>query len=124
MKTFSIALALAASLSACPAFAEPASCPNASDQLADLLDGAMKRAGREGQLTAEFEVDAQGRVQHPMVQGPRDYQWPVRMAVEMLHCQAGTPQRYAVSIRFADPARRSVVAAPPVTVAIAASSPR
>jgi len=64
-------------------------------------------------------------VQRPEVEGPRSYRWPVRLAVEMLDCQAGTtPQRYIVSIRFTDPARPSITAKPPITIAVAASSPR
>lgn len=125
MKSFPLAFAAMAILAtSSAAHAEPASCPNVSEQLADMLDGAMKRVGREGELTAEFEVDARGQVQQPTVEGPRGYRWPVRMAVEMLDCQAGTtPQRYVVSIRFTDPARRSVEAKPPIAVAVAASTP-
>ncbi len=130
MKSFAPAFAgfatltLLAALGASPAHAEPASCSKASEQLADSLDGAMRRVGREAELTAEFEVDAQGRVQRPMVQGERGYRWPVRLAVEMLDCQAGTPQRYVVSIRFTDPAHAAVQVKPPITIAVAASAPR
>lgn len=124
MKSFAFALISAAALAAPAAHAAPASCPNASEQLADMLDGPMKRVGREGEIQAEFEVDAQGHVQQPTVQGLRSYRWPVRTSIEMLDCQAGTPQRYVVSIRFTDPARHSVQTKPPITIAIAASSPR
>ena len=127
MKSFTVlALATLAAFAATPAFADPASCPTASEQLADLLDGTMKRVGREGELTAAFDVDAEGHVQAAAVEGPRSYRWPVRQAIGMLDCQAGTPQRYVVSIRFTDPARHSVDAKPPVAVAVAlaASTPR
>ncbi len=125
MKSFlAPALAVLAALGAATAHADPASCPNASEQLADSLDGVMRRVGQEAELTVQFDVDARGRVQRPAVEGLRSYRWPVRMAVEMLDCKAGTPQQYVVSIRFTDPLRQSVEAKPPVAVAVAASTPR
>lgn len=80
----------------------PAVCPAALEQMAELLASAQQRIGREADLSAEFEVDAQGRARALSVQGPRRYHSPVRIAVSSLDCQGGRPQRYALSLRFAD----------------------
>jgi hypothetical protein len=80
----------------------PAVCPAALEQLAELLASSQQRIGREADLSAEFEVDAQGRARALSVQGPRRYHSPVRIAVSSLDCQGGRPQRYALNLRFAD----------------------
>jgi len=80
----------------------PAVCPAALEQLAELLASSQQRIGREADLSAEFEVDAQGRARALTVQGPRRYHSPVRIAVSSLDCQGGRPQRYALNLRFAD----------------------
>jgi hypothetical protein len=43
--------------------------------------------------------------------GTRNYRTPVRIAVDSLDCQRGTPQRYVLNIRFVDP--MTVMAAAP-----------
>lgn len=80
----------------------PSVCPAVQEQLAELLASSQQRIGREADLSAEFEVDAQGRARALTVQGPRRYHSPVRIAVSSLDCQGGRPQRYALNLRFAD----------------------
>ncbi|MFG6463671.1 hypothetical protein ACG04Q_19005 [Roseateles sp. DXS20W] len=95
-------------LAAAPAFATPAtpaSCPAAGDQLADALDAAKRRVGRDAEVRVLFEVGADGRARLVNLQGSRQYQTPVRLAVGELQCQPGTPQQYVLDIRFAEPAR-------------------
>lgn len=92
-------------LAAAPAFATPAHCPAAGDQLADALDAAKRRVGRDAEVRVLFEVAADGRARLVNLQGSRQYQTPVRLAVGGLECEAGTPQQYVLDIRFAEPAR-------------------
>lgn len=95
-------------LAAAPAFATPvtpATCPAAGDQLADALDAAKRRVGRDADVRVLFEVDADGRARLVNLQGSRQYQAPVRIAVGGLQCQPGTPQQYVLDIRFTEPAR-------------------
>lgn len=99
---------LTLALAAAPAFATPApaaNCPAAGDQLADALDAAKRRVGRDAEVRVLFEVGADGRARLVNLQGSRQYQTPVRLAVGDLQCQAGTPQQYVLDIRFAEPAR-------------------
>jgi hypothetical protein len=98
--------------------AAPAACPQAAEQLPELLASSMQRIGSEGEVRAEFEVDAQGRVQPLWVEGHRRYRSPVRTALYSMECKGGTPQRYVLNIRFADPAPAGLAktAAPVVAV--------
>lgn len=105
MKVILPLLTLALAKAAAPAFATPANCPAAGDQLADALDAAKRRVGRDAEVRVLFEVGADGRARLVNLQGSRQYQTPVRLAVGDLQCQAGTPQQYALDIRFAEPAR-------------------
>jgi hypothetical protein len=102
---------------AAPAFAAPAACPQVSEQLSEYLAGAKQRIGHDGEVQAEFVVDADGRAEVVALQGSRIYRSPVRIAVSALDCQRGTPQRYVLNIRFADP--RTVLAATPAPAASA-----
>jgi len=108
------------SLAAAPAFAAPAACPQVSEQLTELLASAKQRIGSEAEMRVEFEVDAQGRAHLLGLQGKRQYRVPVRLAMDSLDCEAGTPQRYVLNIRFADPAPLAMAAAASATVAQAA----
>lgn len=104
-------------LATAPAFAAPAACPLVGEQLSEYLASAKQRVGHEGEVRVEFEVDAQGRPRLIALDGKRAYRTPVRIAVDSLDCQAGTPQRYVLNIRFADPAPRAMAAAASATVA-------
>ncbi|MBV8500527.1 MAG: hypothetical protein JO006_02270 [Paucibacter sp.] len=120
MKFFTLATVTATllGLAAPAAFADPAVCPNAAEQLPELLASAMQRQGREGDMMAEFEVDAKGSVRQISVQGYRQYRTPVRLALESLECHGGTPQRYVLRIRFAEPVKPSELAASAPMIAI------
>ena len=113
-------------LAAAPAFAAPAapatpaSCPDVTAQLTDYLASAKQRIGAEGEVRVEFDVDAQGRPRLVALQGQRRYQAPVRTALDSLDCQAGTPQRYVLNIRFADPVPAMAASAASATLARAA----
>jgi hypothetical protein len=101
-------------LAAAPAFAapaEPATCPQVGEQLSEYLASAKQRIGSDGEVRVEFEVDARGRAQILALDGTRNYRTPVRIAVDSLDCQRGTPQRYVLNIRFVDP--MTVMAAAP-----------
>lgn len=104
-------------LAASPAFAAPAQCPQVQEQLTELLASAKQRIGNEADMRVEFEVDAQGRPHLLTLQGRRQYKVPVRIAMDSLDCQAGTPQRYVLNIRFADPLPQAMAAAASATVA-------
>jgi len=107
-------------LATAPAFANPvtpATCPEASEHLAEYLASAKQRVGAEGEVRVEFEVGADGRTDVVGLQGSRAYMTPVRIAMSTLECRAGTPQRYVLNIRFADPAPRAVAAAASATLA-------
>jgi len=113
-------------LSAAPAFADPASaappaaCPDAAEQLSEYLASAKQRVGADGEVNVVFEVGANGRTQLVGLQGSRQYMTPVRIAMDTLECRAGTPQRFVLNIRFADPAPRAMAAAASATLAQAA----
>lgn len=107
-------------LAAAPAFANPAppaSCPQTTEQLSENLARAKQRFGAEGEVRAEFDVGADGRARLIDVQGTRIYRAHVRNAIDSLDCHGGTPQRYAVRIRFIDPVPRTMAHAAPATVA-------
>lgn len=104
-------------VTALPAFAQTARCPAAAEQLSESLASAKQRVGAEGEVRVEFEVSANGRVQPLSVQGERRYRTPVRTALDGLECQAGTPQRYVLNIRFVEPVPRNVAAAASATLA-------
>ena len=89
---------------------EPARCPAAAEQLSDYLASARQRIGQEGEVRVEYEVDARGRAQLLSVDGTRRYRTPVRIAVDSLDCQRGTPQRYVLNIRFTEPPRAGAAA--------------
>lgn len=121
-------------LAAAPAvFAQPtapAHCPQAGEQLAEYLAGARQRIGQDGDVFVAYDVDARGRTRQVSVDGTRRYRTPVRIAVNSLDCEPGTPQRYVLHIRFAD--RAPTLAASPAaspaapasaTLAQAASAP-
>lgn len=108
-------------LAATPAFADPATCPQAAEQLAESLAGAKQRIGFEGEVRLEFDVDAGGRPQLVTLSGSRVYRAAVRTALQSLDCQRGTPQRYVLNIRFAEPAPRAMAAA---SSTLAQSHPR
>ncbi len=110
-------LLLLAALPAFAADAAPANCPLITEQLAEDLASAKQRVGRDGEVSVEFDVDATGRARLVGMQGTRSYRVPVRLAMEGLECRAGTPQRYVLNIRFADPLPRAVAAAASATVA-------
>lgn len=116
-------LLLAASAAAPAAFAAPAACPELGEQLSDYLASAKRRVGSDGEVRVEFEVGADGRPRVVELDGSRQYRSPVRIAMSTLDCQPGTPQRYVLNIRFAEPAPRAMAAAASATVA-QASSPR
>jgi hypothetical protein len=120
MKAFLPLLLLAALPTA---FAAPAACPDAGEQLSEYLASAKQRIGFDGEVRVEFEVGADGRPRVVELDGSRQYRSPLRIAVQTLDCQAGTPQRYVLNIRFAEPVPSSVAAAASATVA-QASSPR
>lgn len=61
--------------------------------------------GRDGEVRVLFEVGADGRARLVNLQGSRQYQTPVRLAVGDLQCHAGMPQQYVLDIRFTEPAR-------------------
>lgn len=107
-------------LAAAPAFAAPAgpaTCPQVGEQLREYLASAKQRINVDGEVRVEFQVDARGRAQIVALDGSRPYRTPVRIAVDSLDCQRGTPQRYVLNIRFADP--MTVMAAAPVPAASA-----
>ena len=104
-------------LAAAPVFANPAACPEVGEQLSEYLASAKQRIGSDGEVRVEFEVDAQGRTQLIALDGSRQYRGPVRIAMSALECQRGTPQRYVVNIRFADPAPRAMASAASATLA-------
>lgn len=104
-------------IAAAPAFAAPAACLQVSEQLSEYLASAKQRIGFEGEVRVEFEVNAEGRAQLVALDGSRLYRSPVRIAMQTLECQRGTPQRYVLNIRFADPMPRAVAAAASATLA-------
>lgn len=111
-------LLLLAALPASSAFAAPAAvCPEVGQQLSEYLASAKRRIGFDGEVQVEFEVDAEGRTRLIALDGSRQYRSPVRIAVSTLECERGTPQRYVLNIRFADPAPRAVAAAASSTLA-------
>ena len=107
-------------LAAAPAFAAPAACPQVGEQLSEALASAKLRVGRDGEVRAEFEVDARGRTRLLAMEGTRNYRAPVRLALDVLDCQPGTPQRYVLNIRFAD--RAPTLAVAPLPSAASAAS--
>ena len=107
-------------LATAPAFAAPATCPEVGEQLSEYLASAKQRVGADGEVRVEFEVDAGGRARIVTLDGSRSYRTPVRIAVDSLDCQRGSPQRYVLNIRFADPmAVMAVMAAAPASAASA-----
>ena len=104
-------------LAAAPAFAAPAACPQVGEQLSEYLASAKQRVGFDGEVRVEFEVGADGRAQLVALDGSRIYRSPVRIALQALDCEGGTPQRYVLNIRFADPSPRTVAAAASATLA-------
>lgn len=119
-----LAVALLTASAASATSAAPVACPQAAEQLPELLASAMQRIGAEGQVRAEFEVDAQGRVQPITVDGSRRYRGQVRTALYSLDCSGTAPQRYVLNIRFADPAPASAASmakAPAALIAISES---
>lgn len=113
-------------LAAAPAFAAPATpaaCAQAGEQLTESLASARQRIGQDGQVRVEFEVDAQGRAQVVSLDGSRNYRTPVRLAVDALDCQRGTPQRYVLNIRFAHPTSALAAASAPAASATLAQAP-
>ncbi len=107
-------------LAAFPAFAAPAACPQLGEQLSEYLASAKQRVGTDGEVRVEFDVDAKGRAQIVALDGTRRYRTSVRIAVDSLDCQRGTPQRYVLNIRFADP--MTVMAAAPAASATVAQA--
>ncbi len=75
-------------------------------------------------MRLEFEVDAQGQARVVSMQGPRNYRTPVRIAVDTLDCDGGTPQRYVLNIRFEEPVRALAAASPASATLAQGSSPR
>lgn len=118
LRTLLSCLALLASSAS---MAAPAACPQAAEQLPELLASSMQRIGSEGEVQAEFMVDAEGRVQPLWVEGHRRYRSPVRTALYSMDCKGGTPQRYVLNIRFADPAPASLAKTAAPVVAISES---
>ena len=110
MKSFRLAVLATLALAAPAAFADTASCPQAAEQLPELLASSMQRIGRDGEVRAEFEVDAKGRVRPIAVDGHRRYSSSVRQALYSLDCHGGTPQRYVLNIRFAEPVPQAALA--------------
>lgn len=108
---------LLAALPASFAHAEPAACPAAAEQFSEYLASAKQRVGFDGEVRVEFEVGADGRARLRQLQGSRAYLSPVRNAVDSLDCRGGTPQRYVLDIRFAEPAPRHMAAAASATLA-------
>jgi hypothetical protein len=104
-------------LACAPALAAPAACPDAAGHLAEYLASAKQRIGSEGEVRVDFEVGADGRTQLLGLQGSRAYLTPVRIAMDTMACNAGTPQRYVLNIRFADPAPRAVAMTASATLA-------
>lgn len=104
-------------LAAAPAFAAPAACTDVGEQLSEYLASAKQRVGFDGEVRVEFEVDAEGHTRLISLDGSRQYRSPTRIAVNSLDCQRGTPQRYVLNIRFAEPAPRAVAAAASSTLA-------
>lgn len=104
-------------LAAAPAFAAPAACPQVGEQLSEYLASAKQRVGSDGEVRVEFDVDAKGRARIVALDGTRRYRTPVRIAIDSLDCQPGTPQHYVLDIRFVDP--MTVMAAAPVPAASA-----
>ena len=115
-------LAASAILAAPSAFAAPAACPDVGEQLSDYLASAKRRVGTDGEVRVEFEVGADGSTRIVELDGSRQYRSPVRIAMSTLDCQPGTPQRYVLNIRFAEPMPRAVAAAASATVAQAAGA--
>lgn len=103
------------------AFADPAACPEAGTQLTEYLASAKQRIVHDGQVRVEFDVDADGRPRLVALDGSRVYRTPVRIAMQSLDCRPGTPQRYVLNIRFADPVPPSVAAS--AAMAQAGSAP-
>ena len=95
-------------LSTSPVFSAPlqglAACPEAAQELPELLASAMQREGLEGEVDAAFDVDGAGVVRSIVLRGPRQYLGRVRSALESMDCRAGVPQRYLLKIRFSAPA--------------------
>lgn len=115
-----LTLLLLAALPASFALAAPATaatCPDAGEQLTEYLASAKQRIGRDGEVRVEFEVGADGRAQLIALDGSRAYRSPVRIAMQALDCQRGTPQRYVLNIRFADPMPMTAAAAASATMA-------
>ena len=118
-------------LAAAPAFADPtgpsvgaaADCPLVGEQLSEALASAKQRVGRDGEVRVEFDVDARGRARLVHVNGTRAYRTPVRIAMDALDCRAGTPQRYVLNIRFAEPMSAAAMAAA-ASATLAQASPR
>jgi hypothetical protein len=71
----------------------------------------------------EFEVDADGRPRLLALDGSRVYRTPVRIAMQSLDCRPGTPQRYVLNIRFADPVPPSMATAASAALAQAGAAP-
>jgi hypothetical protein len=120
MKTALVTVLSLGLLAALPAFAAPgapATCPLVMEQLPELLASAKQRAGNDGAVRVEFEVDANGRAWPIAVAGSRHYRSAVRTAIESLDCHAGTPQRYVLNIRFAEPEPALAARAASATVA-------
>jgi streptogramin lyase len=115
LKTAALSLALALTLPA--AQAAPAACPQVGEQLSESLASARQRIRADGEVRVAFDVSASGRAQLVAVQGTRAYRTPVRTAVDTLECQAGTPQRYVLDIRFAEPRPRVMASAASATLA-------
>ncbi|MDR7330999.1 hypothetical protein [Roseateles asaccharophilus] len=113
--TAALAFCLALALPA--AHAQHAACPQAGEQLSEYLASAKQRIRTDGEVRVEFEVGADGRAQAVAVQGSRAYLNPVRIAMDTLECQRGTPQRYVLNIRFADPVPRAMASAASATLA-------
>lgn len=111
-------------LAAAPAFAAPSTCPQVAEQLSEALASAKQRVGRDGEMRVEFEVDAQGQARVVSMDGTRSYRTPVRIAVDTLDCDRGTPQRYVLNIRFAEPVRAMAAASPASATLAQGSSPR
>lgn len=106
------------------AVAGPAACPDAGEHLTEYLASAKQRIGGDGQVRVEFEVDADGRARLLALDGTRAYRTPVRIAMQTLDCQRGSPQRYVLNIRFADPLPATVAATAPAASAALAQAPR
>lgn len=121
MKALLPLLLIAAAPAALAQTSPPARCAQAAEQLTEYLASARQRIAQEGEVRVAYEVNAQGRAQLLSVDGTRRYLTPVRIAVDSLDCQAGTPQRYVLHIRFAEPSPTLARATPPVAPAAPAS---